>query len=272
MGSALQERFSVQETHALSHGDLDITRPGDVRDAITRIRPDVIFNCAVTGVDDCERDPSLARAVNVGAPASLAAAAHEIDATFVHFSSNYVFDGNRDHGTYTVDDEPRPINVYGRTKLDGEHAAAERCQRTFIIRTSWVYGRGKNSFLATAAQKLRRGERIRVISDTWASSTNVSDLATRLMSVLEGGVYGTYQIVNDGVCSYETFAYEAARLASVPDEVARRLIEVTTELEMGREARRPRYTPMRCLLSERQGFPPLRGWQNALQEYVAEVI
>jgi dTDP-4-dehydrorhamnose reductase len=243
VGSALLR--AIPGARGLTHSDLDITGRAAVRKAILSIRPAVIFNCAVIGVDECERDPALAHRVNVDGPANLAEAAQETGAAIVHFSSNYVFNG-AERRLYTPDDLPDPINVYGATKLQGERAVLQRCARATIVRTSWVYGPGKSSFLSTAADRLRRGERIRAISDTWASCTYVEDLVARVRDPKPG----LFHVVNDGVCSYKTFADEAARLAGASPL----LIESIAET---REAPRPRYTPM-------ESVPPLRPWQEAL--------
>ena len=254
VGRALARVFRNHEVRAFGHADLDITRP------ISPIDADIIFNCAVIGVDDCERDRALAEAVNVTGPANLAVAAPRI----VHFSSNYVFDGHRpSREPYTIEDEARPINVYGETKLRGERAVAERNPRAQIIRTSWVFGEGKQSFLATAPFALRRGERITAISDTFASTTYVEDLVKRVREIVERDVPGTYHVVNDGACSYETFAREAAAIVGAPES----LIELKTEAQMERAAPRPQWTAMRCVMSERLGLAPMRDWRDALREY-----
>ncbi|MDQ3283401.1 MAG: NAD(P)-dependent oxidoreductase [Acidobacteriota bacterium] len=266
VGAALADAYRADDVTALRHRDLDITDGRAVREIVQRMRPDVVFNCAVIGVDDCEVNPELAESINVTGPMDLAAACEEIGAAIVHFSSNYVFDGERTSGVpYTIDDDAQPVNVYGVTKLRGEHAVAAACRRAFIVRTSWVFGEGKNSFLSTVAARLARGERVQAITDTSASSTYVHDLTARVMQIVECGVAGTYQIVNDGVCSYESFAVEAARLIGCNDDV---LIQRTSEAAMARLARRPRWTPMRCLLSERLGFAPMRTWPEALAEFV----
>lgn len=262
VGSALAAACREDEVFALRHRELDITDRSAVDETLQRLRPDLVFNCAVIGVDECERDPALAARVNVDGPAALAAAAERTGATIVHFSSNYVFDGGRtDGGFYTTGDEALPINVYGATKLRGEHAVAEAASRALIVRTSWVFGSGRESFLGGVAARLARGERVQAIADTFASTTFVADLVTRTFELVRRGVPGTYQVVNDGVCSYETFAREAARLVGASEE----LIDRTSER---RPAPRPRWTPMRCVLSGRLGLPPLRSWQDALAEYV----
>ncbi len=260
VATALVPRFD--HVYALKHAALDITNGRAVDDVVERLRPDLILNTAVAGVDECERDPALARRVNVDGPAFLAEAASRSGAAIVHFSSNYVFDGHpAKREPYTIDDEPRPINEYGRTKLAGERAVAEICPRSLIVRTSWVFGPGKDSFLSTVAGRLERGETVQAISDTWASTTYVTDLAGRVVDLVSAGAYGTHHVVNDGLCSYETFARRAAELVGVPAEIAERLIDVVSEMAMQRAAPRPPWTPMRTV-------PPMRPWQEALADYL----
>jgi len=248
VGSAAVQHFGAT---GLTHRDLDITNATAVQKMIADLRPDLIVNCAVIGVDECERDPALARAVNVDGPANLARVAPSI----VHFSSNYVFDG-RDERFYATDDVPRPINEYGRTKLDGERAVAELCQRAFIIRSSWIFGRGKESFISTVHRRLRAGERVRAVSDVWASTTYVRDLVESVAEIIDNNVYGLHHVVNAGVCSNETFALDAARIVGADPQ----LVEPASTGEV-HHAARPRYTP---LLTTK----PLRDWREALAAYI----
>ncbi|MBA3440936.1 MAG: dTDP-4-dehydrorhamnose reductase [Pyrinomonadaceae bacterium] len=255
----------------LTHADLDITERGSVRRLILNERPALIINCAVVSVDECERNPALAQAVNVAGPQALAETAAELEAEFLHFSTNYVFDGVREGQVpYTIDDEPYPINVYGMTKLAGERAVRAAASKCFIVRTSWVYGAGKDSFLGTVHRHLLAGKQVRAITDVWASTTYVDDLVVRTEELLTRRHYATYHVVNSGVCSYEEFARLSARLVGVADTEANKLIEVVYEANMQRLARRPRSTPLRCLVSEKLGLVPLRDWPTALAEYVAK--
>jgi dTDP-4-dehydrorhamnose reductase len=168
-----------------------------------------------------------------------------------------VFRGDRDE-PYTIDDVPAPINVYGETKWRGEELVAQRCPRRFIVRTSWVYGPGrKKSFLNLVAARLRRGEEVEAINDTFANTTYVEDLVRSALAIVQRGVFGTYQVVNDGVCSYEMFAREAARLVGADES----LIRVVSEASMKRLAPRPRSTGM-------VGTPPMRRWEAALADWV----
>jgi dTDP-4-dehydrorhamnose reductase len=270
VGGALSRRLAGSaEVVALLRADLDVTDAAAVGRLIDSERPGLVVNCAVLGVDECERDPAAAEAVNVAAPRSLAAAADAVGAAFLHFSTNYVFDGEGGR-FYAERDEPRPSGVYGRTKAEGERAALGANPRSAVVRTSWVFGAGKSSFLSTAHRELRAGRRVRAITDTWASVTYVEDLARRVEQILARGGRGLFHVVNEGVCTYEEFAREAARLAGLGEREAEPLIETVTEAEMRRPAPRPRHTPLRCLAVESLGLAPLRGWQEALAEYVGD--
>jgi dTDP-4-dehydrorhamnose reductase len=254
---------------ALTHRELDITDSRAVKDLLKREQPSLVINTAVVGVDKCEKDPKLAEAINVAGPRNLAEACAEVDAEFLHFSSNYVFDGKRTDGReYTIADVAQPINIYGQTKLQGERVACAVSCRTYIIRTSWVFGSGKQSFLSSAYENLMRGVPIRAITDTYARVTYVHDLVNRTKEILARRTYGTYHVVNEGTCSYYDFALECARQAQLSGTQTQQLIETVTEAEMHRFAPRPCWTPMRCLLSWKLGLKPMCNWRSALANYL----
>lgn len=270
VGSHLAKTLAAQhEVVALGHSELDITNGAAVRSCVGVERPELIFNCAVLQVDESEQEPAKAQGVNVDGPRYLAEAAETIGAEIVHFSTQYAFAGEpvgRD--PYTINDTADPVNIYGRTKVAGEEAVRLACACSFIVRTSWVYGRGKNSFLCTVVNDLKAGKRVRAIDDIWSSTTYVADLIERTMAIRAAGRYGTYHVVNAGVCSYYEFALEAGRLLGMPRSEVNALIEIIHERDMRRIATRPRYTPLRCLLSEELGLPPMRDWRAALAAYV----
>lgn len=257
------------EVLALKRTDLDITDQSAVHRCVHERRPDLIVNCAVIQVDESEENPAKARAVNVDGPQFLAAAASEIGAEIVQFSTQYAFEGEPlDRPSYTIDDSPNPVNNYGKFKVAGEIAVLEACAQSYIIRTSWVYGRGKNSFLCNVHDQLRSGKRVRAIDDIWSSTTYAADLVERVLEIQRKQAYGTYHVVNDGVCTYYEYALEAGKLIGLKRAQIDALIDITHERDMQRVAVRPRYTPMRCLLSERIGLAPMRDWRAALAAYV----
>jgi len=150
---------------ALGRADLDLTEPGSIRRTVRAVRPDVIVNAAAyTAVDKAEQEPDLAMAINGVAPGVLAEEARRVGAALVHYSTDYVFDGDKSL-PYTEDDAPNPLNVYGRTKLVGEQAIEAAGVSHLILRTSWIYGaRGKN-FLLTILRLAEQRRQLRVVSD-----------------------------------------------------------------------------------------------------------
>jgi dTDP-4-dehydrorhamnose reductase len=264
VGSEFRRQLaSEHEVTPFSHAEFDVTDRESTARKIFELRPHLIINCAVAGVDDCEREPELARAVNSRGPENLAKVAATIDAAMVHFSSNYVFDGERKDGPYTIDDLPHPLSVYGRTKLEGEDAVRTLTDRHFIVRTSWVFGPGKKNFLSTVPQSILSGDEIRVISDVAASATYLCDLVERSLEIVSRGKYGTYHVVNSGLCSYLEFVQEAARLLGLNAK-----IKPVTLRELQLPAARPYYSPMSCKQSEVLGFAPMRSWQAALADFI----
>lgn len=268
VGSTLVKRLTTDhEVLALKHADLDITNKQAVHALIDQTRPDLVINCAVLNVDECETDPAKAQSLNIDGPGYLAEAANEIGAEIVHYSTNYVFDGEEEK-LYTILDPAIPVNNYGRTKLEGEKAVMTANPRHYILRTSWVYGIGKENFLSIIHRQLKAGQRGKVVSDCWASATYVEDLVQRTSEIIDLHHYGIYQVVNEGICSYVEFALEAGRLVGVKESDARELLELIRDADIKRPAKRPRYTPMRCLLSEQVGLRPLRHWKEALADYL----
>jgi dTDP-4-dehydrorhamnose reductase len=225
IGRAMARRFP--DALALTHAELDITDAAAVR----ALRADLIINCAVVGVQESERDPALAEAVNVRGPALLAEACERL----IHFSTNYVLD---------------PVSVYARTKLEGER----RCPSATIIRTSWVFGEGGENFLSTVHRRLMRGERVRATGNMFACVTYVEHLAKRVAEICRTGSPTrpggrVHNVANDGVCSPAELAREAARLVGADPS----LVEVVTD---------PR--PASAIVTD----PPLPHWRDALAEYI----
>lgn len=269
VGSCLVKQLAAQhQILPLKHADLDITDQEAVQALIQRERPEVVINCAVLNVDECETNPAKAHALNVAGPQYLAAAANEVGAALVHYSTNYVFDGKTEK-FYTIHDATEPVNNYGQTKLDGERAVMAAIPRHYILRTSWVFGVGKENFLSIIHRQLRAGKRGKVVSDCWASATYVEDLVTRTQEILARQQSGIYHVVNEGLCSYVEFAVEAGRLVGLSEAEALALMELIPDADIKRPATRPRYTPMQCELSAHLGLPPLRHWKEALAAYLA---
>ena len=269
VGRSLAEhcRARGDEVFAFDRAGLDITDEGAARETFARLKPEAVVNCAAwTDVDGCELDPQRAFLVNSQGVEILAAASRLAGASFVTVSTDYVFDGRREGHFYTQRDDPHPLSAYGAAKLEGERRAQAASARTAVVRSGWMFGDGGTNFLATAVGRLRRGERLRAISDSWGTPTYAPDLAARLRELAELDLPGVYHVVNSGGgASYEGFARAAAEAAAV----AGAEIEAVPADSLRRLAPRPRNSRLRCLLSEAVGLAPLRDWREALAEFAA---
>ena len=153
------------EVVALGRTELDLAEPDSIRKAIRAVRPDVIVNAAAyTAVDKAEEEPDVAMAINGVGPGVLAEEAKRVGAALVHYSTDYVFDGDKS-SPYTEDDVPNPLNVYGRTKLAGEGAIEAVGVPQLILRTSWIYGARGRNFLLTILRLAREQPQLRVVAD-----------------------------------------------------------------------------------------------------------
>ncbi len=258
-----QLRGSGWQTIALAHSDLDITRGSDVRQAIEQAAPSVVINCAVTGdVDACEREQAWAYAVNEKGPRLLAAACRDFGAKIVHASTDYVFDGEK-AGFYTQEDEPRPLNVYGKSKLAGELAVQAEHPDHFIIRTSWIFGAGGRNFGSRVIEHALAGRPLKGVTDQTSITTYAPDLAARIEEIINIGVAGLYHVTSTGATSWYDFARAALDLAGLGHVEIRPI----KRADLNQAAQRPHNTAMRCLLSERLGLKPLPGWRDRLPEF-----
>jgi len=194
-------------------GALDLTDADAIRKAIRELRPDIVVNAAAyTAVDQAETEPELAMRVNGAAPGIMAEEAAKIDALFVHYSTDYVFDGTKD-SPYHEEDEPNPLGVYGASKLAGEHAIRDTECRHLIFRTSWVYGLHGKNFLRTMQRLGREREELKVVADQIGAPTWSRMIAEATALALRGPAPdGVYHLSSAGSTSWHGFA--AAILAA----------------------------------------------------------
>jgi dTDP-4-dehydrorhamnose reductase len=269
VGRALVERcrISGDEVCAYDHQSLDISDFDAVVSAVNEKRPHAVINCAAwTDVDGCERDPEKAERVNALGPENLARASHNTGAVLITISTDYVFDGYKE-GFYTQRDQPAPISVYGRFKLEGERRAQAAHARTIVVRTGYIFGPGGKNFLSNVVGWVRRGEKLKAIGDYWGTPTYGRDLAARLRELAVLDLPGIYHVVSSGDgASFETFSREALRLAGLPVDG----MEVINGDSLGRPAPRPHNSRLKCLLSEAIGLAPLPSWQEGLAHFIGE--
>jgi dTDP-4-dehydrorhamnose reductase len=264
LGSALQLVLAARGLafSAPGRGELDVCDDAQVERAFARHAPRVVVNCAaLTGVDACEREPELAERANAEAPARLARACAARGAKLVQISTDYVFAGDAAR-PYREDDAPSPRSVYGRTKLAGERAALA-APGALIVRTSWVYGRGRN-FPAAILAQARAGSPLRVVADQRGRPTYAADLAAAIVGLLDAGASGIVNFANDGEASW----LELARAVLDSCGFADRPIEPLTTQQLGLPAPRPAYSVLDLGKVKGFGLAP-RPWREALAAYLA---
>jgi dTDP-4-dehydrorhamnose reductase len=266
-GYLARQELATHDVLALDHAELDISDSSAVEQAVNQFRPHAVINCAaLSNVDRCELEPDLAFKVNGEAPGNLARACRKVGAELVHVSTDYVFDG-RKTTPYTIEDEPNPISLYGKSKLAGEQAVRENLERSYIVRPARIFGVGGRNFASLIVARIKNPEPIRAITDEIGSPTYASDLAERIMKILSIGQLGIYHVTNCGECSWYEFTLEVLRVLG-KDDVS---VERMSGVDLKRPAKRPGYTVMRCLLSERLGLEPMRDWRLALIDFLKEV-
>ena len=249
-----------------NHGGLDISDEVAIENALVSERPDVVVNCAAwTDVDGCESDREHALAANAQGPELLALACRKIDALLIHISTDYVFDGTK-QGFYTQADEPNPISIYGISKLEGERRARAAWARTIIVRSGYIFGPGGTNFLSSLIARASRGEPLKAIMDAQGTPTYAPDLASRILDLASLDRPDIYHVVNagDGV-SFADFAASALEKAGFDED----LLQPITLDSLGRPARRPRNSRLRCLVSNALGLEPLPYWQDSLSQFIA---
>jgi dTDP-4-dehydrorhamnose reductase len=246
--------------------DLDIADAAAIDALLRRVRPDVVFNAAAYNkVDGAESEPGRALEVNALGPSLLARAAREAGALFVHFSTDYVFDGSATR-PYREDDCPRPLGAYGASKLAGEHLVASARGESLVIRTSAVFGRGGNrqkggSFVERILDQARAGKPLRVVADQTFSPTYSPDLAAAAIALVKAGARGLVHVSGAGECSWHEFAVAALRIASLDSPV-----EAIRATDLNLAAARPAYSVLDNTRCRDLGVPALRPWQGALSD------
>jgi dTDP-4-dehydrorhamnose reductase len=197
---------TLGEVVALGSAELDLADPDAIVRVVRELKPDLIVNpAAYTAVDKAESEPELAMAVNGRAPGILAEETKRLGALLVHYSTDYVFDGSK-ASPYVETDEPNPLNVYGRSKLEGERAIQAVAGRHLIFRTSWVYGtRGKN-FLLTMSRLMRERQEVSVVSDQYGAATWSRYIAEATLQLLTRDVDGLLHLAAGSYWSWHEFA------------------------------------------------------------------
>lgn len=242
--------------------DIDITDLVSVQRMLTALKPRVVVNCAAyTDVDGCESNRETAMQVNGEGVAFLALITREIGAKLVQISTDYVFDGAKG-APYLEDDLPRPLSVYGESKLAGE-LNVDVNPDNLVVRTQWLYGLHGKNFVETMLRLGQEKDELSVVDDQIGSPTWTVDLAQAIVSLIDRDCRGVYHCANSGTTSWNGFAQAIFEESAMPVKVT----AMTTD-QLGRPARRPLYSTLDCgKLSADTGYAP-QPWREALRQYL----
>ena len=268
LGSDLLAQFKYRhDVVGMDIGDIDITRSSECRNAVAGIRPDLVINAAAyTNVDACETAKEECFAVNAEAVKNIAEACGGKNITVIHYSTDYVFDGNGNR-PYAEDDPCNPINTYGASKLAGEHHLRRLTDNHIIIRTAWLYGAKGKNFVQAILERARTTGKLTVVDDQTGSPTCTRDLAAATELLVDKSARGIFHVTNRGSCTWYDFARKILKEARL--DTVELLPMKTSDLQ--RAAKRPAYSVLSA-----QKFVALTGktmqpWQLAFSDYYQHI-
>lgn len=259
----------------IDYPDIDLADPDSVTGWIRRVRPGVVVNAAAyTAVDKAESDLTIAHAINAAAPGILAEEAERLGAAFIHYSTDFVFDGTKT-SPYIEDDPVSPLGAYGRTKLDGETAVESVGGAAITLRTAWVYSTRRPSFVTKVLEWARKYPELRIVTDQAGSPTWCRMLAEVTAQVIAMGGpdlapwlrerRGIYHVAGDGGATRYEWAEAILRLDPNPGErIARSLLPGLTA-DFPTPAARPAYSVLNCDKFQRVFGLRLPPWEEALK-------
>jgi dTDP-4-dehydrorhamnose reductase len=273
LGSDVVSAFenNHDSVHSLTHSEIEIGSLESVRTRLPSSNPAIVVNtAAMHHVENCERDPAAAYAVNAIGVRNLALVTREIGATLIHVSTDYVFDG-RKTTPYVEDDAPLPLNVYGNSKLAGEHYVRTLNPKHFVLRTSALYGKhqcrakGGRNFVDLMLELARTRGKVRVVDDEFVSPTPTLDLARQIVALSRCDRYGLFHATAENLCSWYQFAREIFSQAGVVVK-----LEAAAPGEFPAKTPRPAYSVLENRGLKEIGLNKFVSWEVGLQRYLTE--
>jgi dTDP-4-dehydrorhamnose reductase len=262
---------------ALDVDEIDLVNADQLSTRIMDVRPDIIVNAsAYTDVDGAESQTEKAFAINATAPQIMAEQARLLGASVVHYSTDYVFDGTNAE-PYTEQDQPRPVNVYGQSKLAGEHAVATAGASYLILRTAWLYSMRGSNFVTKVLSWARKHETLHIVDDQISNPTWARILAQLTAHILQRGDgylherSGLYHLAGDGYASRYEWAKEILKLDPRPEEQKATEVLPAKTSDIPTPARRPLFSALNCTrFGEVFGLRP-PAWETELKLALAEL-
>jgi dTDP-4-dehydrorhamnose reductase len=275
LGSDLVAAFSEKgdAVCGLTHSDIEISDLHSVSHALEDIHPQVIVNtAAMHHVENCEREPEKAFAINALGPRNLAVVARALGAVLIHVSTDYVFDGSKGN-PYVEEDNPLPLNAYGISKLAGEHFVRATTDKHFVIRTSGLYGKnpcrakGGLNFIELMLKLAKERGEVRVVDSEVVTPTSTAELAQQMVQLSRSDCYGLYHATAEGSCSWYEFAREIFAITDTPVR-----LKVAAPGEFPAKVARPKYSVLENRALKSRGLNVFKPWQDALHKYLADRI
>lgn len=260
LGSELTQILSAHKLCTLSSKDFDFNNKEPF---LFNENYDVVINAmAMTNTGLCEEEVELAYRLNAARVGEIAQQCQAHGSKFVHFSTDYVFDGNS-YSAYSEESPVSPLSRYGLSKLAGEFEALMYCEKTFVFRVSSLYGINGNNFVKFILDKASKGEPIKVVEDQVMSPTHAKDVARVVKKFIEDDIenYGVYHCSNEGKCSWYEFAKEFLSYANIEAE-----IEAVSWKDFPAKLRRPIDSHMS--VDKLKKYYPMPGWQSSLKEFI----
>lgn len=251
--------------------EMDITDKEAVERVLQSVKPQAVIHCAAwTAVDAAEEEENVSkvRAINADGTKYIAEECKKLNCKMLYVSTDYVFDGQGDKPWKPDCKEYSPLNVYGKTKLEGEIAVANALEKFFIVRIAWVFGKNGKNFIKTMLNVGKKYDKVRVVNDQIGTPTYTYDLSRLLVDMIESEKYGYYHATNEGgYISWYDFTKEIFRQAGYTTEV----IPVTTAEYGLSKAARPYNSRLDKSKIVENGFEPLPDWRDALERYLKEI-
>ena len=242
--------------------ECDITDKDKAVKSILNEKPDLVIHAAAwTDVDGCEREPNKARKVNEEGTHNVSTAARELNVPLVYISTDFVFDGNK-RTAYTEKDAPGALNVYGKSKLEGEKVV-QALDKYMIVRSGWLYGSNGKNFVDAILRKAGKEKEVEVVNDQIGVPTYTKDFAKAINRLLSAR--GIYHVSNKGATSWFDYAKEILKIAGINGV---KLIPITSS-QLGRLAKRPAFSVLDNTKFEKATNFIMRPWQEALKDYMA---
>jgi len=263
--TVLQADLPKDEVVGWDIEEIDIQKEEETVTKVEKLRPDIVIHLAAyTDVDACELDEGKAFAVNAQGTEHVAVAVSRCRAKMVYLSTDYVFDGNK-REPYLESDSPHPLNVYGRSKLQGEQHVQAWAKEALIIRTQWLYGRYGKNFVGSILRQAREKKVLSIVNDQIGSPTYAADLSKAIFVLIQANACGIFHVANSGLCTWCAFGQTILKLSGV-NRV--KVIPISSG-ELGRPAARPSYSVLSCQKLKKETGLTMRPWSEALKDYLS---